>query len=90
MHTIKTLTNSNLKYIAKWARKVGNTIEMKNAYTGLVGRNWNKEPLAKDVHLGGRIIFKPIVNENIHLAWTYWHRIKVVRTLGFQEIWGIS
>ena len=84
------MTNNNLQYIARWARHVESMIEMKNAYTGLVGRNWNKEPLGKDICLGERIIFKPVVNESIHLAWTYWHRIKILRNLCFKEIWGIS
>jgi hypothetical protein len=65
-------------------------IEMKNAYTGLVERNWNKEPLRKEVHLVGRIIVRPAVNKNIHLVWTYWQRIKVLRILRFQEMWEIS
>jgi len=90
MNTVKPLTNSNLKYFARWARHVVSIVEMKNSYTGLVGRNWSKEPFGKYIYLGGRIIFKPVVNKNIHLTWTYWHRIKVVRTLGFQEMWGIS
>jgi len=55
-----------------------------------MGRNWNNEPLGKDIYLGGRIIFKPLVKKNIHLVWIYWHRIKVLRTLGFQEMSGIS
>jgi hypothetical protein len=65
-------------------------IEMKNAYIGLVGRKWNKKPLGKDIHLGGRIILRPVVYENIHLVLTYWHRIKLLRTLSFQGMWGIS
>jgi len=73
--------------MARWARNVASMIEKKNAYTGLVESNWNKEPLGKDVHLVGRIIVRLVVNENIHLAWTYWHRIKVLRTLLFQEMW---
>jgi hypothetical protein len=63
MRTVKTFTNSNLKYIARWERHVASMIEMKNAYTGLVGRKWNKEPLGKDIHLVGRIILKPVLNK---------------------------
>jgi hypothetical protein len=49
-----------------------------------------KKLFGKDKGLGRRIIFKPTVNENIHLAWTYCHRMKLLRTLRFREMWGIS
>jgi len=52
--------------------------------------NGIKKPLGKDIHLGRRIILRSVVNENIHLVLTYWHRIKLLRTLSFQEMWGIS
>jgi hypothetical protein len=67
MHTVKTLTNSNFKYITRWARHVASMIKVKKAYNGLVGRNWNKEPLGKVIYLGGRITLKPVVNKNIHI-----------------------
>jgi hypothetical protein len=71
MHS-ETLPNRNLKYITRWARDVASMIKMKNAYNGLAGRNWNKEPLGKNIYLGGRITLKPVVNKNIHVYWTYW------------------
>jgi len=71
--------------MTRWARHVASVIEMKNSYTSFVGRNWNKEPLGKDIYLGRKIIFQP-KKKNINLAWIHWHRIKVLRTSDFQEM----